>query len=200
MDTARRVLGILLIVPLPPALLYWLLIHPFVRFWRKLGPWFTYVPVVTACVALGVILYRARDRVLGTDLGTNWALLAVGVVLYLSSAWLTVLTRRQLKTKILVGFPEVSGGDDPGKLLQEGVYAHVRHPRYLSVVIGVLGWSLVVNFLGVYLTVLASVAALYVLTLLEERELVERFGDRYESYRSRVPALIPRLRRKTGEA
>src|SRR3990172_2057026 len=45
MDTVRRILGVLLIVGLPPAVLYWLMVHPFVGFWRRVGPRVTYTVV-----------------------------------------------------------------------------------------------------------------------------------------------------------
>ena len=37
MDTTRYVIGVLLIVGVPPAVIFWLLIHPFVGFWRRVG-------------------------------------------------------------------------------------------------------------------------------------------------------------------
>ena len=35
MDTTRYYLGILLVISVPPAILFWLLIHPFAGFWRN---------------------------------------------------------------------------------------------------------------------------------------------------------------------
>lgn len=192
MDTIRYVLGVLLVVGLPPAVVFWLLIHPLAAFWRKLGPWVSYTFLTGVCVALGGVGYYVRDRLLGPNMGTNWVLIPPGVFLYGLSAWLSVLTRRQLNMRTFAGIPEIAGRDSGGTLLQEGIYGVVRHPRYLSVIIGTVGFSMFVNYLGAYLLVLVSVLLLLLVILLEESELSRRFGAEYDTYRSRVPALIPR--------
>lgn len=196
MDTIRYVLGVLLMVGLPPAIFYWLLIHPFAAFWRRLGPGISYGLVTVACVVLGLAFFRLRDVFLGRDLGTSWILMVPGVGLYALSAWISVLTRRQLSLKTFAGVPEIGEGDYGDVLLQEGIYGVIRHPRYLSVIVGTVGFSLFVNYVGAYVLVLASTVFLFLVIRLEERELCHRLGARYEAYRSRVPCLIPR-RRKT---
>jgi len=82
-----------------------------------------------------------------------------------------------------------------GKLLREGVYGVVRHPRYLSAGIGMIANALIVNYLGVYVLLIAVVPPGYLMLVLEERELLGRFGDAYREYQRDVPRLIPRPRR-----
>jgi len=193
MDTTRYFLGVLLVVSVPPAVVFWLLIHPLVGFWRRIGPVATFMIVGTLCVFLAVILYQFRVWLLGDDMGTNWILILIGTVLYAASAWITVLTRRRLDLGTFVGVPELSKGDSGGVLLQEGIYGVVRHPRYLSVIIGIAGFSMFVNHFGAYVLVFVSFLALWLVAIIEERELSIRFGATYEGYRSRVPALFPRI-------
>jgi len=194
MDTVRRILGVLLIVGLPPAVLYWLIVHPFVGFWRRVGPRVTYSVVAILFAGMCLALFTGRGYLLGRDLGTRWGLIGMGVVWYLASAWVSLLARKQLDLRTFAGLPEVSPAH-PGRLLTEGVYGVIRHPRYVSVVLGVTGLALAVNFLGVYLVVLGSMLALIPVTVLEGRELARRFGKEYQAYRRRVPAWIPRVRR-----
>ena len=73
------------------------------------------------------------------------------------------------------------------------MYGVVRHPRYLSVIVGTAGFAMFVNYVGGYLVVLGSIPALYLVVIVEERELSLRFGDAYQRYRSRVPAFFPRF-------
>jgi protein-S-isoprenylcysteine O-methyltransferase Ste14 len=195
MDTARYVVGVLLVVGLPPAIAFWLLIHPVAGWWRRVGPLVTYLVVGGACVALGCGGWVLRKEVMGSDLGTRWILMPAAAVLYLASAWLSVLAKRHLKMKIFAGFPEVAVEESGGVLLQEGIYAVIRHPRYVAVIVGTAGVALFVNYVGIYLMVLGTIPALYLVGILEERELAQRFGDPYTAYRSRVPAFIPRILR-----
>ena len=42
-------------------------------------------------------------------------------------------------------FIDPTDAAEPQRLLDEGIYARMRHPRYVSVFIGTLGWSLMSN-------------------------------------------------------
>jgi len=53
---------------------------------------------------------------------------------------------------------------------------------------------LIANYLGLYLLMIAMVPPGYCMLVLEERELLNRFGDAYRDYQREVPQLIPRLR------
>jgi protein-S-isoprenylcysteine O-methyltransferase Ste14 len=194
MDTARRVIGVLLVVAVPPAILFWLLIHPLAAFWRRLGPAVTYSLVGLACAGAAFLLYGLRDALLGRDLGARWPLVASGGALYALTVWLDALCRRHLNTTALLGAPELSQDAYPGRLLQDGIYRVIRHPRYLSVIVGTLAFALVANYLGAYLVLVVCLPVLYPVIVLEERELVRRFGRDYEEYRARVPAIVPRWR------
>jgi len=194
MEQFRYVVGVLLVVTVPPAVVPWYLVHPFHRFWRRVGPLWTWV-VAGPLMFLGIYgLWTIRARLMGDDLGTHTEVVALGVVLYGVSLFFEVSARRHLSMRTLVGIPQLRGEAGPKALLQEGIYARVRHPRYVAVGIGIVSWALVANYSGVYLLLLVVLVALAGVTVLEERELVHRFGDRYRDYQSRVPRLIPRIR------
>jgi protein-S-isoprenylcysteine O-methyltransferase Ste14 len=82
----------------------------------------------------------------------------------------------------------------PGhSLVTSGIYAHIRNPSYLGLLIGALGWALTFRSLvGVLLT------ALYLPPLVarmhaEEVLLRSHFGDTYAAYYARTWRLIPWL-------
>jgi len=189
-DRVRLFLGVLCVIVLPPGVLFWFAIHPFARWWRKLGPALTYLIVIPVLAALGVLLFRCRLLLLGPDLGTNWILIGIAFALYLPMTWFEFLYWKHLSITTLIGVPELSRRE--GKLLREGIYGVVRHPRYLSAGLGVIGNALVINYLGLYLLLLVVFPLGFVLLKFEERELVERFGDAYRQYQRDVPQLIPR--------
>jgi len=78
------------------------------------------------------------------------------------------------------------------KLIKDGPYRHLRHPAYLSNLMEYLGVPLIANayytLIGVFLIYLPlNLIRLY----LEEKELIRKFGEEYEDYRKKVPALFP---------
>jgi protein-S-isoprenylcysteine O-methyltransferase Ste14 len=194
MDTARRVVAILLMVTSPSAIGYWFVIHPFTRFWRRVGVIPTYVIVGTGMIASFVLLYRFRDPLLGRDFGTRWALVVPGITLYGLAIVLEIRLRKHLTFRTLAGVPELAQEAGEGKLLDQGIYARVRHPRYVAFLIAIAGFALFSNFAGMYVLAVLCVPAILLVARIEERELANRFGDRYLDYRKRVPAFFPRPR------
>jgi methanethiol S-methyltransferase len=199
-DRIRYVLAVLSVITLPPGLFYWFVIHPWARQWRKLGPVRTYVIVLPVMVIFGALLFRVRARLLGADLGLRWILVAIGAVLYGISTWIAFQHWRHLSIATMIGIPELSPtGQRKGKLLNEGVYRVVRHPRYLSSGLAVIAVALFVDYVGVYVLIFLLFPLGYPLLLFEERDLVDRFGEEYRQYQREVPQIIPRWRRaKSG--
>lgn len=193
---AGRLLAALMLATFPAAVLYWLLIHPLARLWRRLGPVVAYTTVTIVCLATAYLIFRYRQPLLASRWPFSWWLVGIGGALYLPSVWLEIQCRRHLKLSTLVGGPEL--GRDPGKVLSGGIYARMRHPRYLAIILGVTAWACWLNYPAIWALAVAMVPAFYLVILLEERELVDRFGEEYESYRRAVPnRLIPRLRQRS---
>lgn len=192
MATARYVLAVLLVISLPPAVFWWILIHPLVGVWRRLGVaaslWINGILMAGGYVGL----WFARDALVGRDLGGYPALVVAGAICLVVSIRIALKRRRHLTFRILSGVPELQSDGKGGALLTEGPYAVMRHPRYVEVVIGTLGYALLANHTGAYLVTLAMVPVLHMVVLIEERELVERFGDDYREYAARVPRYLPR--------
>jgi protein-S-isoprenylcysteine O-methyltransferase Ste14 len=164
---------------IPPGLLFWLVIHPWARAWRRLGPIRTYLIVLPPVIAFGAVLFRVRGPLLGADLGTNWGLISIALVLYGVATWLELQYWRQLRISTLIGIPELSRAEHrKGKLLKDGIYRAVRHPRYLSAGIGIVGNALVINHVGMYVLIPLSFTAGSVMLRFEERELVNRLWRR----------------------
>jgi protein-S-isoprenylcysteine O-methyltransferase Ste14 len=121
-----------------------------------------FVPDVPIAAEAGLALV-----VLGTVLSL-WARLSLG------ANWSAVVTIKE-----------------DHQLIRRGAYALVRHPMYTGVLLGLAGTTLAIGELR-------GLAGLFFVTVglwhkigLEERFLMEHFGDAYVSYRKRVRALIP---------
>jgi protein-S-isoprenylcysteine O-methyltransferase Ste14 len=193
MDTFRYVLSLILVCVLPPFLFYWPIVHGFIGFWRRLGPVVTDCLILAPIVAGAVGIYQLRNILLAVDFGTNWLLVALGLVCLAASIWLAVLLHREITLRFLAGLPELAPDRNPQGLVRSGLYAHVRHPRYLQFLLALLGYSLVGNYLALYVAWLLWIPGIYVTTAFEERELRERFGEEYERYSREVPRFIPRF-------
>lgn len=175
-------------------MLFWFVIHPWARWWRRLGPAQTYLIVVPVVVAFGVLLFRVRGRLLGADLGMRWSLIAIALVLYGVSTWIAFQHWRHLSIATMIGIPELSPAEQcKGKLLKDGIYRVVRHPRYLSAGIAVIAVALFVDYVGVYVLILLLFPLGYPMLIFEERDLIDRFGEEYRQYQREVPQIIPRL-------
>lgn len=200
MDTARYIIALLTVIPLPGAIIYWLIGHPLADFWRRVGPGITYSVLFLVFGSSCWLIWYLREPIFAVEYGTNWWLIGLAVPLYLSAMAIQLGIRKQLTFRTLIGMPEFVPDRVEGKLLEEGIYGRVRHPRYLAVILGVIAAALFANYLAGYVTIVITIIGLHVIVRLEEPELRERFGDAYELYRERVPMLIPRMGRKVDQA
>jgi protein-S-isoprenylcysteine O-methyltransferase Ste14 len=82
------------------------------------------------------------------------------------------------------------------KLIVQPPYAHCRNPMALGAIVLYLGVTVTAGSPAAgLLWLLGSVALLTYIRLVEEQEMVARFGEEYLAYRRRVPFIIPKLRR-----
>ena len=90
------------------------------------------------------------------------------------------------------GQSSCSGAIQPGhRLVTDGVYAVIRHPSYLGLLISSLGWALVFrSAVGVVLAAL-MIPPLLARIRAEEKLLRSHFGAKYEIYSSRTARLVP---------
>lgn len=80
------------------------------------------------------------------------------------------------------------------QVIQQGVYRYVRHPGYLGVLLFFLGWPLLVGHTMSLLVLWLPALAAYLYRMhVEERALVEAFGETYRQYQRRTARLLPFL-------
>jgi protein-S-isoprenylcysteine O-methyltransferase Ste14 len=83
------------------------------------------------------------------------------------------------------------------QLIVRPPYAYCRNPMALGAIVAYLGVCVVAGSPGAgLLWFLGAAALLAYIRLVEEKEMVARFGEAYRAYRRRVPFIIPRLRRR----
>ncbi len=197
MNTVRYYLALLLLSFTPPAFLYWLSIHPFIGFWRRLGLPLALGINYAMLFLVAVLILIFCKPLLSVDFGTNPVLVALAVILLAVSVAMRKRLSKHMSFSILTGIPELAPGQHGTPLMKEGLYSRIRHPRYVQALLGVAAYTLFCNYLATYILFLALPVTIRFLVLIEERELRERYGIEYEKYCARVPRFIPKFKRPT---
>jgi protein-S-isoprenylcysteine O-methyltransferase Ste14 len=78
-------------------------------------------------------------------------------------------------------------------LVQHGLYAHIRHPLYSSMILELAGLFLWIPSLTILVACILGVIWVMLQAKLEEMDLVQRLPA-YEEYMERVPRFIPRFK------
>lgn len=135
-------------------------------------------------LAAWLLLARGRWSLLPSP---DTAVVLVGALLALTGALLAAWAKARLGRL----FSTQLGVQQGHTLITEGPYGVVRHPIYLGIIDFIIGSALFFNDLG-----LLVVGALFVLYFaaqirVEERQFAHYFGEQWQAYTERTPALLP---------
>ena len=175
-----------------PVPFYWLVLHGRVQFWRKHQRAGYLCGVLFAWGGVDALLFHFRaqlfrDPALAASAPPAWAI-ATGLLLIAADAFLLTTVEMELGGRRLIGHAELTGR---GEMTERGLYTWVRHPRYLGMILAVLGACLLAATEQLWIAAALWLAIALAAIHLEERELRARFGPAYIAYAQRVPALLP---------
>ena len=143
--------------------------------------------MIPGAVAVLVPLFLAGDRsaASGASRVIALCLFALGIVLYLRSAWDFAAFGRGTPAPI----------DAPNRLVTRGFYRYTRNPMYVASLAVVLGWATLfpTALLVAYAVALFVVFSLFI-RFYEEPRLAREFGDEYDLYVERVGRWLPGCR------
>jgi protein-S-isoprenylcysteine O-methyltransferase Ste14 len=193
--SATDILAFITILVWPAVPLFWIPVHGFPRFFRKIE-FMSYLVPLILWLPLVWFFFAHRDFLLRFRLQVPVIIRIAGLVLLLAGTALHVWTGKLLGIKGLIGLPEISSKMH-GRLTNEGPFSVVRHPTYLAHTVMFAGVFLVTGVVAVsVVTLLDFIIINTVVIPLEERELEARFGDEYRRYKKSVPQFFPRISRK----
>ena len=168
----------------------------FKRWWTTLIPHSaerpTYVLLATTALALLLWQWRPIPEIVWRVADPQLAAAFIGLSLV---GWLIVLLSTFMISHFeLFGLYQVImnllGRTIPSAQFKTPyLYKFVRHPIYLGFIIAF--WATPVMTVGHLLFAAVTTAYILVGIFLEERDLVETFGDEYRRYRARVSMLVP---------
>ena len=168
----------------------------FKRWWTKFVPpsveRATYV--LLASLALALLLWQWQPMPEPVWQITD-ARIAITMTCLSFGGWLIVLTSTFLINHFeLFGLHQVAnnlvGREMPGPRFRTPLFYHfVRHPIYLGFIIAF--WAAPIMTVGHLLFAAVTTTYIFVGIWLEERDLIDIFGDEYRRYRERVSMLLP---------
>ena len=79
------------------------------------------------------------------------------------------------------------------KLVRTGPYQFVRNPIYTGILFGYAGTAIVIGELWAFFLILVVMSGFLMKIRMEEKFLLEEFGEAYSLYKKEVRALIPFL-------
>lgn len=175
---------------------FWLMIHSRAGYWRarRTSPYKILLPV---WIAMWVIVWAltARWRYV-RFYETGWAWIPAGA-LFVAGLILYRLSHSNFTLRQLGGLPEILPGHKQQCLITSGIRARVRHPVYLGHLCEMLAWSTASGLAVCWaLTGFAVITGALMIST-EDDELEERFGENYRRYRAAVPAIFPRISRRS---
>jgi protein-S-isoprenylcysteine O-methyltransferase Ste14 len=185
-------LALMTIILWPVIPLFWIPVHGLSRIFKKLGL-LTYMMPLFTWLPLAYLIYAKRTFILHYKLDLPVVLNISGILLLVLGTVLHIWTGKLLGPWGLIGLPEVSTRIKV-KLITEGPFSVVRHPTYFAHTLMFSGVFLITEVISLGIITLLDLLMVYIFIIpLEEKELLNRFGNDYNLYRERIPKYFPRI-------
>jgi protein-S-isoprenylcysteine O-methyltransferase Ste14 len=193
---AMAIVYAVLFFPVP---FYWLILHPAVNFWRRIG-YRSFWVALPVWLLSGLPLLFFQGRLFAHRWPRNGLTYCLGAVFLAVSLWVLARVHREFSLKKLAGLPELNPRHPLRGIVTSGIYAHLRHPRYADLMLGFIAFGLLTGAEGIFLLAFVTVLLYLIVAPLEERELREQYGSAYKVYACTVPRFLPRLRRRARKS
>ncbi|MCU0368865.1 MAG: isoprenylcysteine carboxylmethyltransferase family protein [Cyclobacteriaceae bacterium] len=138
---------------------------------------------------LGIMLYSGL-------IPKDYLFTSRGVVRYISlvcAAFSVIIFKQAFRGYKFSFFIGLKHGEE--EFVTSGILKHVRHPLYSATILIVLGYFLFEPTLATLASALCIFLYLPLGIYLEEKKLIQQYGDRYIQYKKEVPSIIPKIKK-----
>ena len=108
MDTIRYYLALAILAMVPPSILFWFSIHPFIAFWRRLGTPFTLAIHYAALILVAALILLFGRPLLSVEFGNSPIAIGLAILFLVVAGLLRRSFSKQLRLSILLGVPELA--------------------------------------------------------------------------------------------
>ena len=140
--------------------------------------WTAWSVLIALQIILSFFLHNRAGLPIFRHVG--WITMAVSAVF----GWLPIFAFRK-KGGVLKGRSYIQ----TTVLVDSGIYAVVRHPQYLAVILLSLALILITQHWLIAMIGVVAIVLNYLIALKADRELIEKFDDDYKRYMQKVPRI-----------
>jgi protein-S-isoprenylcysteine O-methyltransferase Ste14 len=177
--------------PIIPILL--IPVHLSPKFWRKINI-LTYLFLLALWLPVAYLILLSQDLLLQIAVEFPIFIITFGLILIITGVIIHIWTAKLLGIKALIGYNEIRPDNERSNLITSSLFSITRHPTYLAHTSLWLGFFLLTGLISLgLLAIIDLLLSYFIIIPLEERELVQRFGQEYMDYEKKVPKFFPRF-------
>lgn len=154
-----------------------------------------YPSLVIAWLLVGYPAFSHQKILFAGQFQSNLSVQLLGALLLIVALVIDYQVVKTLGFKRLSCLRELQKNGTPVQLVTKGIYRYARHPRYLEYPCWSLGLGLIFGYQLFLWFALYLFLSFWLVSYIEEVELVQRFGQAYLNYQKRVPRFFIRFRK-----
>ena len=165
---------------------------------RKLGYFFNYYRLsysLFATITLALLVYY-QYSIQSVLLFSSSMVGYIALILFVIPGFILMTVSIYKYFRLLSGIRSLYHKKQLSILRITGIHKYMRHPLYSGTILFISGIFFIFPILSNFIAVLIITIYVILGIRLEEKKLLLEFGDSYKAYRSKVPMLIPDLKKK----
>jgi methanethiol S-methyltransferase len=175
----------------PPVIVFWLIIHTNIDYWRRAGKKRAYWTACMAWPLIGIPLLYFRSRVFEDRVQVHWWSVALGVAALIIAVRTAYGAAQMISVRTLIGLPELEPERIHQPILDIGIYSCMRNPVYFAHWLTLLAAAALSGYIANWVLFVGDTIVLPMMIRAEEKELLRRYGREFESYMRKVPRFFP---------